>query len=79
MTSVVSDKCVKCFACTEVCPVDAFRDDEKILVVDPDTCIDCGICLSECPEGAITSDGDADPTWVAYNAEKAKVCGVAKK
>ncbi len=71
MTSVVDNKCVKCLACTEVCPVDAFKEDEKMLVIDPDACIDCGICLSECPETAIASDADADAEWIAYNAEKA--------
>ena len=79
MTSVVNDKCVKCYACTEVCPVDAFREDENMLVCDPDTCIDCGICIPECPEAAIANDADADPKWTAYNAEKAPSLPVAKK
>ncbi len=74
MTSVVNDKCTKHRACVEVCPVGAFKEDEKILVIDPDTCIDCGVCISECPENAISNDGDADEKWIAYNAEKAQTC-----
>ncbi len=79
MPSVVSDKCVKCLSCTEVCPVDAFREDENMLVIDPDVCIDCGICIGECPEGAISSDMDAEEKWVKYNEEKAPTLPVAGK
>ncbi len=71
MTSVVDDKCVKCLACTDVCPVDAFKDEGKMLVIDPDTCIDCGVCIPECPETAIKEESEADATWTAFNAEKA--------
>ena len=60
MVSVVSDACVKCKSCVEVCPVDAFREAENMLVVDPDVCIDCGVCISECPQEAITSEDEAD-------------------
>ena len=45
MTSVVNDSCVKCKACVEVCPVGAFHEGEKQMVVDPNTCIDCGMCI----------------------------------
>ena len=51
MPSVVNgDLCIKCKACVEVCPVGAFHEAEKQVVVDPNTCIDCGVCLSECPQ-----------------------------
>ncbi len=79
MTSVVDNKCIKCMSCTEVCPVDAFREDEKMLVVDPDTCIDCGVCIPECPETAIALDSDADAEWISYNADKAPSLPEAKK
>ncbi len=71
MVSVVNDSCIKCKTCAEVCPVSAFHEGDTQLVVDPDTCIDCGVCISECPQGAISNDADADPKWVAFNAEKA--------
>lgn len=70
MVSVVNDSCIKCKSCVEVCPVSAFREGDSQLVVDPDTCIDCGVCISECPQEAISNDADADPKWVAFNAEK---------
>ena len=69
MVSVVNDSCIKCKSCVEVCPVSAFREGDSQLVVDPDTCIDCGVCISECPQEAISNDADADPKWVAFNAE----------
>ena len=72
MVSVVNDSCIKCKACADVCPVDAFHIGDTMLVVDPDTCIDCGVCISECPQDAITSDDDAEEKWVAFNAENAK-------
>ena len=53
MVSVVNDSCVKCKSCTEVCPVEAFREDDNMLVIDPDTCIDCGACAAQCPVSAI--------------------------
>ena len=72
MVSVVNDSCVKCKACADVCPVDAFHEGETMLVVDPDTCIDCGVCISECPQEAISTDDEADEKWVKFNAEMSK-------
>lgn len=72
MVSVVNDTCVLCKSCVAVCPVDAFRLGDTMVVVDPDECIDCGVCISECPENAISSEDDADEKWVKFNAEKAK-------
>ena len=72
MASVVNDSCIKCRACVSVCPVDAFHEGESHRVIDPDTCIECGVCISECPQGAISTEDDADPEFVKFNAEKAK-------
>ena len=52
MVSVVNDNCIKCKSCADVCPVDAFREGDTQLVVDPDTCISCGACAGTCPVGA---------------------------
>jgi ferredoxin len=72
MVSVVNDACVKCKSCAEVCPVDAFREAENMLVIDPDVCIDCGVCISECPQEAITPEDEADEKWVKYTQDNAK-------
>ena len=47
MTHVVTTTCVdhKYQECVAVCPVDAFREAETYLVIDPDECIDCGACV----------------------------------
>lgn len=39
--------------CVDVCPVNAFREGEEMLFIDPDECINCNACLTECPSLAI--------------------------
>lgn len=60
MTHVVTSACVghKYQDCVVVCPVDAFRELDTYLVIDPDECIDCAACVSECPVEAIFADFD---------------------
>ncbi len=76
MPHVVCEPCVNCRTtnCCVVCPVEAFREDSNMLVIDPDVCIDCGACAGECPVQAIYPDGDVPAKWkqyVAINKEKA--------
>ncbi len=70
MAHVVCEPCVNCrnTHCCAVCPVEAFREDTNMLVIDPDVCIDCGACASECPVQAIYPDGDVPAQWVKYVA-----------
>jgi ferredoxin len=58
MTHVVTEACVmhKYQDCVAVCPVEAFREHENYLVIDPDECIDCAACIPECPVEAIFAD-----------------------
>ncbi|MBT4113823.1 MAG: ferredoxin family protein [Flavobacteriaceae bacterium] len=60
MTHVVTSACVghKYQDCVAVCPVDAFKELDTYLVIDPDECIDCAACVSECPVEAIFADFD---------------------
>ena len=60
MTHVVTSVCIdhKYQDCVAVCPVDAFRELDNYLVIDPDECIDCAACVSECPVEAIFADFD---------------------
>ena len=55
MPHVVTTTCVdhKYQECVAVCPVEAFRELDTYLVIDPDECIDCGACIPECPVEAI--------------------------
>ena len=70
MTFVVTDACIRCkfMDCVEVCPVEAFREGENMLVIDPNDCIDCNLCLPECPADAILPDIEAAAApWLELN------------
>lgn len=72
MASVITDVCVACGSCVEVCPVQAITETETQMVVNPDVCIDCGACIAECPTGAIVNDSEADQKWIDFNKEKSQ-------
>ena len=70
MTHVVVSGCVDCKyqECVAVCPVDAFREAETYLVIDPDECIDCAACVPECPIEAIEPDTNKNANkWIDMN------------
>jgi len=72
MTHVVTSACVghKYQDCVAVCPVDAFREMETHLVIDPYDCIDCGACIPECPVEAIFTEEDVPKSeieWIERN------------
>ena len=70
MTHVVTSACVdhKYQECVAVCPVEAFREADTYLIIDPDECIDCGVCEPECPADAIKPDTEPDAAeWVEFN------------
>ena len=72
MTHVVTSGCVdhKYQECVAVCPVDAFREADTYLVIDPDECIDCGVCEPECPAEAISDDNCEDAQkWIDINRQ----------
>lgn len=52
MAYKITDKCISCGACADVCPVQAITEGEAIYVVDENTCISCGACADTCPVGA---------------------------
>ena len=79
MTFVVTEPCHGCkyTDCVSACPVDAFREGEQFLFIDPDTCIDCYQCVPECPVAAIFPDIEVPEKWQEYielNAEMSKIC-----
>lgn len=72
MTHVVTEACVmhKYQDCVAVCPVEAFREADNYLVIDPDECIDCAACVTECPVEAIFADTDVpedQEAWIERN------------
>ncbi len=47
---VNENKCIKCYDCQDVCPMDI----EIFKVPDSVDCIRCGLCIKECPTGALS-------------------------
>jgi len=77
MAHIVTEPCIKCkyTDCVTVCPVDSFREDAEMLVIDPYVCIDCGACVPECPVQAIFADADLPAEYKIFavlNATKSK-------
>ena len=83
MTHVVTEACVKhkYQDCVVVGPVEAFREADDYLVIDPDECIDCAACVTECPVEAIFADTDVPDDmepWIERNEIEALELPVAE-
>ncbi len=52
---ILSDKCVKCLQCLNVCPCNAIKEDKNVIYID-DNCTLCGVCISKCSFNAISHD-----------------------
>ena len=88
MTYVVTSACVghKYQDCVAVCPVEAFREMETYLVIDPDECIDCNACVPECPVDAIFYEDDvpddgsthSEIIWIEKNAKESVDAPIAE-
>jgi ferredoxin len=74
MPHVVCEPCFGCkyTDCAPVCPVEAFREGEKMLYIDPSVCIDCEACVSMCPVEAIFSEEQVPEKWHSYIELNAK-------
>ena len=47
----VSEDCVQCGTCAQVCPTEAIEPEDGTKT-DPAKCIKCCACIKACPEGA---------------------------
>jgi Pyruvate/2-oxoacid:ferredoxin oxidoreductase delta subunit len=67
--------CSTCGACVEKCQIEAIKENEDVMEVDPARCIGCGLCVSTCPEEAIAfverPDSDVPPR--DYDETMAKI------
>lgn len=55
-THFITEDCINCGACVDVCPVEAISEKGELHVVDQPTCTDCGACDEVCPVDAIKWD-----------------------
>lgn len=77
MAYVVTDACIKDFACVPECSTAAIApeatdpraDGVSQVFIHPDECIDCGTCVSVCENNAIFPESDL-PAGKAHFAEK---------
>jgi ferredoxin len=79
MAHVVTSRCFGCkyTDCVVVCPVEAFREGEQMVYIDPEVCICCDLCVPECPVDAIVAEDDVPEDqheFIALNAEMAAKC-----
>jgi MinD superfamily P-loop ATPase len=68
--SIITDKCVGCGKCEEVCNFDAatFKGPandvcEKTYIIDPIACEGCGVCFHFCPNDAIEFKDAVNGQW----------------
>ena len=53
----ITEKCIGCTACKNVCPVDCINGERKSLhEIDQNECIKCGACIEKCPVNAIIKE-----------------------
>lgn len=64
----ISDGCIMCPVCTQVCPTNAFHrtfnpkpEEGAVLELDPGSCMGCDACVQACPINVITLDDKV--TW----------------
>ena len=55
----ITDSCIGCGSCVEVCPQSCIMTDETPHVIEQEHCLHCGNCYSMCPVGAVIR-GDND-------------------
>lgn len=53
MAYKITDACVMCGSCSDVCPTNSISEGDGQYVINADTCVDCGSCAGQCPTGAI--------------------------
>ena len=64
MSLMITEECIACDACRDVCPNGAIEESDPIYIIDPDVCTECvghydePACISVCPVECIVADPD---------------------
>jgi len=53
MAHEITDACICCGSCEEICPSGAVSEGKDKYVIDASKCKDCGECAENCRENAI--------------------------
>ena len=53
MAHKITDNCICCGFCEDICPSGAVSEGKDKYVIDADKCVDCGECADNCMEKAI--------------------------
>ena len=49
----ITELCIKCGSCVNVCPLEAISEQDNCFVINRDVCVECGSCAQICPNGAL--------------------------
>lgn len=52
--------CNQCGTCVEACPTEAIKQQDGVILIDPDICTGCGTCVDSCPSGAMFLNKNID-------------------
>ncbi len=52
MAYVITDACISCGSCSDICPQEAISEGDGKYEIGS-ACIECGACAGECPMEAI--------------------------
>ena len=77
--NLLSEKCIGCGKCTEVCPHNVLTiENKKAVISDKNSCMECGACTKNCPFAAIYVDagtGCALAVIMGWLTGKEPTCG----
>ena len=59
MAHHITEECIMCDVCVDVCPKNAIKPGDPLYQIDPNLCDDCGDCTKVCPvEACVPLDED---------------------
>ncbi len=58
MAYFITENCIICGTCWEICPTDSVQEYEWYYCIDDENCVECGACVKVCPNNAIKKKKD---------------------